>query len=108
MGNDAVVLWLTPELALAYFLAVVVGMIGLLQLVAARWSRDDLRWLPPAMATPVGLALGIGALLVFYVSQYPLIFVPGPAGLELMLLFGAGTALATWLSRGLARLVGRG
>lgn len=108
MGNEAVVLWLTPELALAYFVAVIVGMTGLLQLVAARWQRDDLRWLPSGMATPVGLALGVGALLLFYLTQYPLIFVPGPAGLELMLLFGAGTALATWLSRGLARLVGRG
>lgn len=107
MGNDALVLWLSPELALAYFVAVVVGMTGVLQAVAAQAGREELRWLPLSLALPLGLALTAGALAWFYLGYYRLIFVPGPAGLELMLLFGVGTALATWLSRALARLVRR-
>ncbi len=56
---------------------------------------------------PVGLLLAGGALAAFYLSFYRLIFVPGPAGLELILLFGGGTALAVWLSKLLHRLVQR-
>lgn len=107
MGNEAVVLWLSAELALGYVIAVFVGMSGLLQLVAARWGRADLRWLPRAAARPVGAALIAAAMVWFYLRFYPLIFVPGPAGLELILLFGGGTVLAVWVARLLHWLVGR-
>lgn len=102
MGNDSLVLWLSAELALGYFVAVAVGMLGLLQWVAVQ--RNDLRWLPVAWQRPVALLLIGAALLLFYVRFYDLIFVPGPAGLELILLFGAATALATWLTHALAAL----
>ena len=105
MGNDAIVLWLSEELALAYFIAVIIGMMGALQLVANHWQRDDLRWLPHHSALPVGIFMIIGALSTFYLRYYDLIFVPGPAGLELMLLFGGATALAVWLTRLLHWLV---
>lgn len=107
MGNDALVLWLSPELALAYFAAVTVGVAGLLQLVATHGSRPDLAWLPPTAATPVGIALILVPSLLFYIGGYRLIYVPGPAGLELMLLYAGGAALAIWLTRALHRLVGR-
>jgi hypothetical protein len=101
MGDDSLVLWLSAELALAYFVAVIVGMLGLLQVVAVQWQRESLRWLPVRLAKPLGSLAIIGALAWFYLGYYPLIFVPGPAGLELMILFGGGTALAVWLTRAL-------
>ncbi len=99
MGNDSLVLWLSAELALAYFVAVTVGMAGVLQAVAAWGGREDLRLLPPRAALPVGLGVAAAAATGFYLRYYELIFVPGPAGLELILLFGSGTALAVWLTR---------
>ena len=105
MGNESLVLWLSAELAMGYFAAVFVGMVGLLQLVGAR--RDDLRWLPPRWRVPGGAALVVGALTFFYLPFYELIFVPGPAGLELMVLFGGATVLAIWLTRLLAALAQR-
>ena len=99
MGNEAIVLWLSKELALAYFGAVVVGMMGLLQLVATQWNREELRWLPANSALPIGSLMMVGALAWFYISYYRLIFVPGPAGLELMILFSGGSGLAVWLTR---------
>lgn len=111
MGNDAIVLWLSPELALGYFIAVIIGMSGIVQAAAAHWGRADLRWLPLPLARPVGLLVAAGALVWFYVTFYELIFVPGPAGLELILLFGVGSAIAIWLARlasGIGRLLSRG
>ncbi|MDQ4074962.1 MAG: hypothetical protein M3220_01810 [Chloroflexota bacterium] len=107
MGNESIILWLSPELALGYFVAVVVGMVGLLQVVAVRWGREDLRWLPASLAPWLGLLLSAGAMAWFYFRFYELIFVPGPAGLELILLFGGGTALAVWITR-ILHLVIRG
>ena len=106
MGNDAIVLWLSEELALAYFIAVIIGMMGALQLVARYWRRDDLSWLPHKRVFPVSLLMIIGAISTFYIRYYDLIFVPGPAGLELMLLFSGATAVAVWLTRVLHWLVG--
>jgi hypothetical protein len=99
MGNESFVLWLSAELALGYFIAVIVGMVGLLQVVAVQWRRDDLLWLPRPLARPLGLLAILGAGAWFYLRFYRLIFVPGPAGLELMVLFGGGSILAIWLTR---------
>ena len=99
MGNDAIVLWLSEELASAYFIAVIISMMGALQLVARYWQRDDLSWLPHNVVLPISTLMIIGAISTFYIRYYELIFVPGPAGLELMLLFSGATALAVWLTR---------
>jgi len=102
MGDDSILLWLSVEVAWGYFVAVTVGMIGALQLVAARVKREDLRWVPPRIGIPVGTLLILGAIGWFYTTHYRLIFVPGPAGLELMVLFGSGTVVAVWATRLLA------
>lgn len=107
MGDDSIILWLSPQLALGYFVAVIVGMLGAIQAIAATVPRDDLRWLPRRVALPLGLAIAAATMLVFYRTLYRLIFVPGPAGLELMLLFGVGTALALWLTRLLSKTLKR-
>jgi len=106
MGNDAMVHWLSPELAWGYFLAVFVAMMGLLQVVAANWEREDLRWLPNSIATRLGLLTALSALTSFYLGYYELIFVPGPAGAELVILFSSGTLLALYLTRLLHWLIG--
>lgn len=105
MGDDSILLWLSVEVAWGYFLAVTMGMMGALQWVAA--TRDELRWLPPRLLAPVGTLFILGAIAWFYTMHYPLIFVPGPAGLELMVLFGSGTIVAVWGTRLLAWLMGR-
>jgi hypothetical protein len=101
MGSDVLINWISPELALAYFLAVLAAMLGLLQIVATRGEREDLRWLPAGAAMPVGLLATAGAGAWLYTQYYDLIFVPGPAGTELVILFGGGTAVAVWLTRAL-------
>jgi hypothetical protein len=105
MGSNELVNWISPELALAYFIAVVIAMLGLLQIVAVHAGREDLRWLPAGMVMPVGVLVTVGAVAWLYTQYYDLIFVPGPAGLELVLLFGGGTALAVWLTRVLRWLI---
>lgn len=100
MGNDALLLWLSAEVAFAYWLTIIVSLLGALQIIALR--RDEWRWLPRRLAPIVGICLIIGAVAWFYTTQYHLIFVPGPAGLELMVLFGTGTMVAIWLTRLLA------
>jgi hypothetical protein len=110
MGSDVLVNWISPELALAYFIAVVIAMLGLLQIVATHGERQDLRWLPAGAALPVGVLTTVGAAAWLYTQYYHLIFVPGPAGTELVILFGGGTAIAVWLTRALhwlTTLVGR-
>jgi hypothetical protein len=110
MGSDVLINWISPELALAYFIAVVIAMLGLLQIVATHGERQDLRWLPAGTALPVGVLTTVGATAWLYTQYYDLIFVPGPAGTELVILFGGGTAVAVWLTRALhwlSSLMGR-
>jgi hypothetical protein len=97
MGNDALLLWLSEEVAFAYWLTILISMVGALQLVALH--RADLRWLPRRLAPVVGVCLILGAVVWFYTTHYALIFVPGPAGLELMVLFGTGTMVAIWVTK---------
>lgn len=111
MGNNSPILWLSPELARAYYLTVTVALLGLLQILALRWGHPDLRWLPPRWAAPVGVVMIISSVATYYHQFYSLIFVPGPAGLELMLLFGGASITALWLTRLLGAFVrhfGRG
>lgn len=102
MGDDSILLWLSVEVAWGYFIAVTFGVMGALQIVAIQAKREDLRWLPPQMGALVGMLFISGAIGWFYAIHYRLIFVPGPAGLELMVLFGSGTIVAVWVTRLLA------
>jgi hypothetical protein len=102
MGDDSILLWLSVEIAWGYFFAVTVGMVGALQLVARGGVREDLRWVPSRIGLFVGVLLILGTMGWFYTLHYRLIFVPGPAGLELMVLFGGGTMIAVWVTRLLA------
>lgn len=102
MGDDSILLWLSVEVAWGYFIAVTFGVLGALQIVATQTDRKDLRWVPPRTGALVGMLFISGAIAWFYTTHYRLIFVPGPAGLELMVLFGSGTIVAVWVTRLLA------
>lgn len=112
MGHESFIDWISPEIALAYFLAVTVVLIGVLQLAAIRWDRPELRWLRSRRRGALfGLALIAAGTGAFYGGMQELIFVPGLAGAELFVLFGAGTVTAIIVVRlvawALSRRAGR-
>lgn len=108
MGHESLIDWISPEIALAYFVATTVALIGVLQIAGARWDRLELRW-PRSRSAAVllGLVLVLASAAAFYVGMERLIFVPGLAGAELMVLFAAATLLATIVVRLIAWLLHR-
>ncbi|MCZ7572851.1 MAG: hypothetical protein M5U01_30220 [Ardenticatenaceae bacterium] len=107
MGHESFINWISPEIALAYFLAATVVLIGVLQIAGARWDRPELRW---SRSRGASAFLGTGLILIataaFYVGMRRLIFVPGLAGTELIAIFGVAALLATILVRVVARQLG--
>ncbi len=91
-----------PRVALHYFLLVLVGFVGVLQIIAAHYRRSNLSLVPPERGPWVGTALGslliLGAFAWFVVAT-PEMLRPGPAGAELVLLFGAAALLAVLICR---------
>jgi pimeloyl-ACP methyl ester carboxylesterase len=83
--------FVTRELATHYFLLTFLSILGILQLVAARhrliglslWESRN-----PALGYLLGAALTAGAFAWFFATT-PEVFVPGLAGSELAILFGA-------------------
>jgi pimeloyl-ACP methyl ester carboxylesterase len=83
--------FVTRELATHYFLLAFLSILGILQLVAARhrliglslWESRN-----PALGYLLGAALTAGAFAWFFATT-PEVFVPGLAGSELAVLFGA-------------------
>ena len=82
-------------LAASYFVFSLVAVIGLLQLVAAHRNLVGLSLIPGARRRVFGYLLGstftLGSFPVFFVVEYTGIFRPGPAGLELLVLFSGAT-----------------
>lgn len=108
MGHESFIHWISPEIALAYSLATTVILVGVLQVAGARWDRPDLRWFRSRVASGLfGAVLIVTASAAFYLGMKRLIFVPGLAGTELIVIFAAATLVATLLVRLVARLRGR-
>lgn len=92
--------WYSWHLAVAYFACTAIALLGVLQVAAARFGRADLAWFrSPTLCYVVGSVLLIGGLGAFYVTQYRLLFAPGPAAAEAALLFGAAALTATFITR---------
>lgn len=91
-----------PRVAIHYFLLVLVGFVGVLQIVAARYRRRSLALVPLERGPWVGAMLGslliLGAF-AWFVAATPEMLRPGPAGAELVLLFGAAALLAVLICR---------
>jgi hypothetical protein len=98
-----------PDVAGAYFLCALAACIGTLQIIAARYGYIGLAWLRPRWQPTGGVGLGVTLIVIgcalFFNRHAEGIFRPGPAGLELFLLFGAALALSLPLTLTGAALV---
>ena len=83
--------FVTVELAAHYFFLAFLAILGVLQLVAARHKLTGLSLRGarnPALGYLLGAALTAGGFVWFFATT-PEVFVPGLAGSELVILFGA-------------------
>jgi alpha-beta hydrolase superfamily lysophospholipase len=89
-------------LASAYFAFVFVTALGTLQIVAARERLVGLSLVgvdrPDGIGQVVGIGLIVGTAGWFFVGQWPLIFRPGLAGAELLVIFAGGALAAVLVS----------
>jgi hypothetical protein len=105
-----VLYFVSTELSLCYLLFAFLSALGALQAVAARYRIDGLAFVDnsdhPWRGYVLGAALALAGALIFFVTQWAMIFMPGPAGAELTILFGAAALaalLATFLLASLTR-----
>lgn len=97
--------WYSVELAVNYYWWATVAFLGVLQTAAAQFRRPALAIIPQyTVGRSVGLLVWSGALLGFYVTQYPLLFVPGPATTEAVFILSCATLTALVLTRVVAML----
>jgi len=93
-----VLYFVSAELSLCYLLFAFLAALGALQVVAARYRMEGLAFLNylehPWRGYVLGAALALVGSLVFFVSQWSMIFAPGPAGAELAVLFAVAALLA--------------
>lgn len=107
MGHEAFIDWIAPEIAVAYFIATTVALVGILQVAGVAWGRPELRLLPTRGASlALGTLLALGALAGFYLTMQRLILVPGLAGTELIILFTGAALLARLVTAVVARARG--
>ncbi len=87
-----------PDVAPAYLVCAFVVCLGTFQIIAARYGYIGLAWVRPRWQPGGGLGLGvaliIGATALFMDRAHAGIFRPGPAGLELFIVFALALALA--------------
>jgi pimeloyl-ACP methyl ester carboxylesterase len=85
--------FISPHLAINYFLLAFITIVGVLQFVAARHRLIGLTWIGSAKKPVWGYLLAIVLIVVafvwFFVATWEEVFIPGLAGSELVLLFGA-------------------
>jgi pimeloyl-ACP methyl ester carboxylesterase len=85
--------FISPHLATSYFLLAFVTTVGALQFVAARHRLVGLTWIGSARKPIWGylfaIVLIVAAFTWFFVATWEEVFIPGLAGSELAILFGA-------------------
>jgi len=90
--------FISAHLAINYFLLAFVTIVGVLQFVAARHRLIGLTWLgsvrKPIWGYLLAIALIMGAFTWFFLATWEEVFIPGLAGSELVLLFGAAGVCA--------------
>lgn len=97
--------WYSVELAIAYYVWSTVAFLGVLQASAAWYDRSELAF---SSNRVIGLVAGLvtwsAGVVGFYVTQYELIFVPGPATTEALVVLVTAALTAIMTTRGLVRL----
>ena len=97
-GVHCVLNFISPHLAINYFLLAFVAIVGALQFVAARHRLIGLTWIGSAKKPIWGYLLAavliVAAFVWFFVATWEEVFIPGLAGSELVLLFGAAVVCA--------------
>ncbi len=81
-----------------YFLFVFLASLGILQIIGARYSRENLLWFTRNLSSVVGSLTLVGAFMWFFAVQDDL-FIPGLAGGELFIEFGGAFAGAVLVTR---------
>jgi len=100
--------WYSVQLAAAYYVWVTVALVGVVQAAAGHFRRPELAWFrSPRACVLFGLALWAGGMATFYVTQYRLLFAPGPAAGEAAILFALAALTAAAVVRLVARLAAR-
>lgn len=97
--------WYSVELAVNYYWWATVAFLGVLQSAAAHFRRPALAVIPQrTIGRSIGILVWSGALLGFYVTQYPLLFVPGPATTEAVFILACAAVTALVFTRVVATL----
>jgi hypothetical protein len=91
-----------PGMAFSYFVCCTVAAFGVIQATATRSGNNLLSWWPRQRG-PVGAVIGVvltaGSLWWFMTSYRHLIYRPGLAGAELVVIFATASGMALTLSR---------
>jgi dienelactone hydrolase len=106
-----VLYFVSAELALGYWLFAFLSALGALQWVATRYQLGGLAFLDCSIGRVRGYVLAVllaaGGAAGFFISQWPAIFAPGPAGSELAVLFATSAISALVVTLTLAPLLER-
>lgn len=87
-----------PHVAPGYLGWAFIACLGVFQIIAAHYGYIGLAWVRPRWQPVGGWVLGmsliVGGCILFFMGHTEGIFRPGPAGLELFILFGGGLVAA--------------
>lgn len=101
--------FVSTQLSLCYLAFAFLSALGALQAVAARYRIVGLAFVDysdhPWRGYILGAVLALAGGLTFFVTQWEMIFTPGPAGAELTILFGAAALAAVLVTFLLASLL---
>jgi len=95
------------RITIHYFVLVLIGFTGVLQVAAARYRLKRFSFVPagrPWVGAAFGWAMIVGAF-AWFIATTPEMQRTGPAGLEISLLFGSAVLLAVLVSRLVAALL---
>lgn len=92
--------------AFHYFVYCFLAILGIIQSVAIRYNRRDLRWLDGQVGLALGALLVAGSFVWFFVTDEE-IFIPGLAGGELFTIFVAAFIVAVPVTRVIALALSR-
>ena len=97
--------WYSVELSINYYWWATIVFLGVLQTAAAHFRRPALAIIPQhTVGRRIGFLVWSGGLIGFYVTQYRLLFVPGPATTEAVFILACATLTALVFTRAVATL----